>query len=39
MKLQLDVHLSIVSQAKKHLSNDLSKIKSCIKLNWFCKFN
>ena len=27
--------LSIVSQAKKHLSNDLSKIKSCIKLTGF----
>ena len=27
--------LSIVSQAKKHLSDDLSKIKSCIKLTGF----
>ena len=27
--------LSIVSQAKKHLNNDLSKIKSCIKLTGF----
>ena len=27
--------LSIVSQAKKHLSNDLSKIKNCIKLTGF----
>jgi len=27
--------LSIVSQAKKHLSNDLSKVKSCIKLTGF----
>ena len=27
--------LSIVSQAKKHLSGDLSKIKSCIKLTGF----
>ena len=27
--------LSIVSQAKNHLSNDLSKIKSCIKLTGF----
>ncbi len=27
--------LSIISQAKKHLSNDLSKIKNCIKLTGF----
>ena len=27
--------LSIVSQAKKHLADDLSKIKSCIKLTGF----
>ena len=27
--------LSIVSQAKKHLSDDLSKIKSCIKLTGY----
>ena len=27
--------LSIISQAKKHLSNDLSKIKTCIKLTGF----
>ena len=27
--------LNIVSQAKKHLSDDLSKIKSCIKLTGF----
>ncbi len=27
--------LSIVSQAKKHLSDDLSKIKSCVKLTGF----
>ena len=27
--------LSIISQAKKHLSNDLSKIKSCVKLTGF----
>ena len=27
--------LSITSQAKKHLSNDLSKIKSCVKLTGF----
>ncbi len=27
--------LSIVSQAKKHLSDDLSKIKTCIKLTGF----
>ena len=27
--------LSIVSQAKKHLSDDLSKIKACIKLTGF----
>tara|TARA_B100000029_G_scaffold253299_1_gene250246 strand:- start:387 stop:848 length:462 start_codon:yes stop_codon:yes gene_type:complete len=27
--------LSIVSQAKKHLENDLTKIKSCIKLTGF----
>ncbi len=27
--------LSIVSQAKKHLSNDLSKIKTCVKLTGF----
>ena len=27
--------LSIISQAKKHLSNDLSKIKTCVKLTGF----
>ena len=27
--------LSIISQAKKHLKNDLSKIKSCVKLTGF----
>ena len=27
--------LNIISQAKKHLSNDLSKIKTCIKLTGF----
>ena len=27
--------LSIISQAKKHLSNDLSNIKACIKLTGF----
>ena len=27
--------LSIISQVKKHLSNDLSKIKNCIKLTGF----
>ena len=27
--------LSIISQVKKHLSNDLSKIKTCIKLTGF----
>ena len=27
--------LNIISQAKKHLSNDLSKIKNCIKLTGF----
>ena len=27
--------MSIVSQAKKYLSNDLSKIKSCVKLTGF----
>ena len=31
--------LSIVSQAKKHLSDDLSKIKSCIKLTGFVNSN
>ncbi len=31
--------LSIVSQAKKHLSDDLSKIKTCIKLTGFVNSN
>ena len=31
--------LSIVAQVKKACDGDLSKIKSCVKLNWICKFN
>ena len=28
--------LSIISQVKKACDDDLSKIKSCLKLNWIC---
>ena len=31
--------LSIVAQVKSACNGDLNKIKSCIKINWICKFN
>ena len=31
--------INILAQVKKALNGDLSKVKNCVKINWFCKFN